>query len=150
MVNVVNERPLRRDDKHCSRMNLLTTGQVKASPKKNWVTFSRSQTFDANQIGKSPKKTLTIILFWHFYMCNWLNQNGSTIKPFLYVDENCYIEIKHLCVFLSLMSFFACLKRNIILVLGMYPWGDKCSLPFIKNLAHFYSGGVAKPEYIGE
>jgi hypothetical protein len=57
------------------------------------------------------------------------------------------IEIKHLCVLLSLMSFFACLKCNIILVSGS---GDKCAPPFIKNWAHFYSGGVAKPEYIEE
>ena len=36
---------------------------------------------------------------------------------------------------------------NIILVSGS---GDKCAPPFIKNWAHFYSGGVAKPEYIEE
>ena len=57
------------------------------------------------------------------------------------------IEIKHLCVLLSLMSFFASLKCNIILVSGS---GDKCAPPFIKNCARFYSGGVAKGQLISK
>ena len=75
-----------------------------------------------------------------------LNEN-KTKTHFLFVDENCYIEIKHLCVLLSLMSFFTCLKCNIILVSGS---GDKCAPPFIKNCAHFYSGGVAKGQFISK
>jgi hypothetical protein len=35
-----------------------------------------------------------------------------------------------------------------ILFSGMNTSGEKCATPFIKNLAHFCSGSLAKPEYI--